>query len=280
MDMPEKFSSPLMNYLAPLLTGGAVGTAYGALPHTAGMKRGLIRGLSAGAGSIGGGAIADLISARLGLTPELALALNLAGRATGGYGGYRVARKYTKTRPEDVYDQVEAVEKEQSKMGNAQLQAMQEQLQAMKEQLQSAAPSMGDVMRQSTVSNMVAKLLSAGVLGTGLLGSIPGALGGAISPRGSGLLPGAARGFGVGAGASLGAMGGNYLAEKFFGGDSRAKALGGLLGGLAGGGLGYSAAKKLTKTRREQLEDAMLDYYDRANENGGGMPVMPPAMLS
>lgn len=262
MTMPEESSSSLTDYLAPVLAGGAVGTAYGALPHTAGMKRGLIRGLSAGAGVAGGGAIADLISERLGLTPELALALNLAGKATGGYGGYRLARKYTKTRPEDVYDQVEAVEKEQSKMGSA-------QQEAMKEQLQSADPS------------MMAKLLAAGVIGTGLLGSIPGALGGAISPRGSGLLPGAARGFGTGVGASLGSMGGNYLAEQIFGGDNAAaKALGGLLGGLAGGGLGYSAAKKLTKTRREQLEDAMLDYYDRANENGGGMPGMPPAMLS
>jgi len=262
MTMPEESSSPLMSYLAPVLAGGVAGTAYGALPHTAGMKPGLIRGLSAGAGVAGGGAIADLISDKLGLSPELALALNLAGKATGGYGGYRLARKYTKTLPEDLYDQGERAEKEQRKMGSA-------QQTEMKEPLQSADPA------------MMAKLLAAGVIGTGLLSSIPGALGGAISPRGSGLLPGAARGFGVGAGASLGAMGGNYLAEKLFGGDNTtAKALGGLLGGITGANLGYGATRKLTKTRREKLEDAMLDYYDRANENGGGMPGMPPAMLS
>lgn len=266
MIMPENSQNNLGNYLLPILAGGVAGSAYGALPHTAGMKKGLIRGLSAGAGATSGGLIADLIAEKLGLSPELGFALNMIGKAGGGYGGYRLARKYTKTLPEDLYDQGEEADKQRSKMGSA----------AVNDPSEMSARISGPTL---------AKLLAAGIVGTGLFSAIPGAIGGAVSPRGSGLLPGAARGFGVGAGALAGGIGGQLLANQMSQGNPTVRAIGGLLGTLIGGGLGYQGARSLTKTQKEQLEESMLDYYARHNALADAQKqpekdeVPPPATL-
>lgn len=114
---------------------------------------------------------------------------------------------------------------------------------------------------------MIAKLISAGILGlgAGAVTAIPGAIGGAVSSRGSGLFPGAFRGFGLGVGGTVGGVAGDLIADKLFQGDDKARAIGTVLGGLTGAGLGYRAGAHLTKTRKEQLHDEILKYYEKLN---------------
>jgi hypothetical protein len=103
-----------------------------------------------------------------------------------------------------------------------------------------------------------------------------GAVGGAVSPRGSGFLPGAARGAGVGIGAELGAIGGNYAGDALdAAGHQNLGMAARILSPIIAGYAGYRAAKKLTKTREEELREAMLKWYG-SERNYGAEPSGPP----
>jgi len=107
-----------------------------------------------------------------------------------------------------------------------------------------------------------------------------GGIGGALSPRGSGLLPGAARGIGAGVGAELGLVGGHYANQALI--DSGHPNLG-IAAQLAlpvlGGFLGYKGTRAATRTTEEELRNAMLDYYhnQEASPNDDTVPPPPPS---
>ena len=104
-----------------------------------------------------------------------------------------------------------------------------------------------------------------------------GGIGGALSPSGSGLLSGAARGIGTGVGAELGLVGGHYANQALI--DSGHPNLG-IAAQLAlpvlGGFLGYRGTRAATRTTEEELRNAMLEYYDDQEKLNNARAVPPP----
>jgi hypothetical protein len=112
-------------------------------------------------------------------------------------------------------------------------------------------------------------IVQPGFLGSkALIGAGLGAAGGALLPSGAGAARGAARGAMAGAGSSIGAGLGGALATAIGhgGGDGVDGALR-MGGSLLGGYGGYRLGKKLTKTPKERMLEAMQSYYS-AMENG------------
>lgn len=104
-------------------------------------------------------------------------------------------------------------------------------------------------------------LAGLGIGAAGATGAGIGAVGGALSPRGSGFFPGAARGAGAGVGGALGMTLGSAAGGLAGIENPMLRTALTLGGGALGGYAGYRAGKKLTKTQPEMLEEAMLDWY-------------------
>jgi len=250
MDSEDVLDTISQNAL-PVAALTAAGGLTGLLPGNSGLRRGAMRGAGVAGGALAGNALAKLLSEKLGLSEGASGIASLLGTALGGYGGYKGVRHLTKTAPEDVYDQMYDREKAMGKMA-------------------SATP---EGMSDGTKNLLLT--LGIATLAPSVLGAAVGGVGGAVSPRGSGLLPGAFRGAAAGGGAMLGGLAGNTIASAFDASPA-IRALSGLAGTALGGGLGYSLGKKMTKTQKEDLDEAMLDYY----QNRQAAPSFTPAQLS
>lgn len=237
--------------------GAGLGAAGGLLPGGSGAGSGAIRGGAAGAGLGLGQFGANTLGAKAGLTPQAISLLSILTGAAGGYGGYRAARRFTKTPGEDAKDQIDA------------------EVSRRKKQM----AKQGSTTQVPWMDADPKKLLLTALLGLSIptaAGAGIGSIGGALSPRGSGLLPGMVRGGLAGAGYTIGGLGGMGIANAAGIQNPLGRAALGIGGSLVGGMTGYRMGRKLTKTRKEQLEDAMLEWYN--DENSAPQP--PPKMAS
>ncbi len=255
----HKLASAL-DLIRPTLFGTALGAVGGgALPGGSDWGRGAVRGgatgLGLGLGDLLGGAAARGMNA----SPAAVGIARALGGIGGGFTGYRLGRKVTRTRAEKVKDQIDEAEKS------------------------AAAAEPG--LSASTMMQL------AGMGGLGLTGATLGGVGGAIMPSGAGFIPGMVRGGLAGVGYGAGGAGGNMLADALKVQNPLARFGMNVGGSVLGAGLGYSAGRKLTKTPREKLEEAMLNWYDERDgrnaedgeeETPPGLPkiagVIPPAI--
>ena len=247
----ENVLATLTENALPVAAAAAVGGVGGLLPGNTGARRGALRGAGTAAGALAGKQFAKFLSDKLGLSEGVGNIASMIGTGLGGYAGYKGTRALTKTDPEKVYDQLYDREKAMSKMSSA-----------------FEGPDAAANAKSLLLTLAVAGLVPAG------LGAAIGGVGGAVSPRGSGLLPGALRGASAGGGALLGGLAGNALAANLETSPA-IRALSGLAGTAIGGGLGYSLGKKMTKTQKEDLDEAMLDYY----QNRQAVPSFAPAPI-
>ena len=171
-----------------------------------------------------------MLASALGAGENTDSIARLIGALGGGYGGYHLARKFTKTPGEDAKDQIDA----HQKMANT----------------------------QPTQDNSeILKYLANGIGGNAIAGAGLGGLGGLL-PGNSGILPGAVRGGLAGAGYAGGGLLGDIASEAMHVENPLLRTGINVGSRLLGAHTGYQIGKKLTKTRKEQLDDAMYEWYN------------------
>lgn len=123
-------------------------------------------------------------------------------------------------------------------------------------------------MMQKKADNTGAALAALGLGAASLapaagIGALAGSFGDGGAARGA--LRGAGTAAGIGLGGGLGGALGTYLGDKIGDGSSAAGLgiLGALAGGVGGGVLGYKGAKALSKSKKEQLKEAIMERYLR-----------------
>ena len=171
-----------------------------------------------------------MLASALGAGENTDSIARLIGALGGGYGGYHLARKFTKTPGEDAKDQIDA----HQKMANTQ---------------------------PPQDNSEILKYLANGIGGNAIAGAGLGGLGGLL-PGNSGILPGAVRGGLAGAGYAGGGLLGDIASEAMHVENPLLRTGINVGSRLLGAHTGYQIGKKLTKTRKEQLDDAMYEWYN------------------
>ena len=217
--------------ILPTLLASGAGAAGGQFLHGgSGWRRGAIRGAGAGLGATAGATGASMLASALGAGENTDSIARLIGALGGGYGGYHLARKFTKTPGEDAKDQIDA----HQKMANTQ---------------------------PPQDNSEILKYLANGIGGNAIAGAGLGGLGGLL-PGNSGILPGAVRGGLAGAGYAGGGLLGDIASEAMHVENPLLRTGINVGSRLLGAHTGYQIGKKLTKTRKEQLDDAMYEWYN------------------
>lgn len=254
------------NYLSPVGIGATVGTLGGKLlPRGSGFGRGAIRGAVSGVGATVGGEMTGRAAEHFGVSPAVANLFRILGAGAGGYTGYRLAKRFSKTPREKVQDDADA---QVDSLFRKTASVMQSVWDRMAGNVSPTADNGEDMKTR-------AALAGAGLAGRGILGAGIGAIGGAAG--GSGFIPGGIRGALAGAGSSLGEMGADALTTALGVKNPYAQVGSRALGMLLGGVGGYRLGRRATKTDKEKLEEAMLDFYTQQPE---GAQVPYPKLAS
>ena len=211
-----------------------------------------------------------MLTSALGAGENTDSIARLIGALGGGYGGYLLSRKFTKTPGEDAKDQIDAHQKRANTKSDGE------------SALSNWLPKgIMDVANRTEDTPDIFKYLNKGLgyipSGVGSAAAIGAGLGGIGGIANSGMLPGAVRGGLAGAGFAGGGLLGDF-ANDAMGVKNPLLRMGiGAGSRLLGAHTGYTLGKKLTKTRKEQLDDAMYEWYNNANADLNAPPGMKMA---
>ena len=257
--------------ILPTLLASGAGAVGGQFLHGgSGWRRGAIRGAGAGLGATAGATGASMLTSALGAGENTDSIARLIGALGGGYGGYLLSRKFTKTPGEDAKDQIDAHQKRANTKSDGE------------SALSNWLPKgIMDVANRTEDTPDIFKYLNKGLgyipSGVGSAAAIGAGLGGIGGIANSGMLPGAVRGGLAGAGFAGGGLLGDF-ANDAMGVKNPLLRMGiGAGSRLLGAHTGYTLGKKLTKTRKEQLDDAMYEWYNNANADLNAPPGMKMA---